>query len=484
LVAQTLKNEGFQIQFHDGNYDINYKTKILNYVSRNRGKILFIGFYLALLQVKDCIEIIKSVKSIDAKIPIVIGGPFPSVFPELVMKSGIVNVCCTGDGAKVAKELAHRIAHNKSLHDIPNITFMDKGKIVSNPRTLRDDLNENNRIYYENFIDIELYVNDFMLHITREYDSSIKRAIPILTGLGCSYKCAFCENALLGHRHISLSAENILEQIKYLNKKLNIDTYTFSDEDFFIDRPRLFRFLELLRKEDLNIKWATHCRVNYFNERYINDKLLKEMERTGCVRLAMGVESGSPRMLKKIRKDITPEQAILAAECGKDSSIYFSYSFIIDLPDETNEDLRMTFNLMDKLLSIKKNSFISAVHHYFAYPGTPLSIELEKKRGYRIEDNFTFEQFGSISLKEYNNLLYPKKKNMYSNCIVYYHGRLKTPFQFKLNLRAIYYDLSRAIGLIRKKLNFYHLPLEIYLIDWLKIIIHKLRISRLTNVRL
>ena len=153
------------------------------------------------------------------------------------------------------------------------------------------------------------------------------------------------------------------------------------------------------------------CRANYFNENYVNDKLLKELEKAGCVRIAIGAESGSPRMLKKIKKGITPEHLIKAAEYGKNSSIYFSYSFIADLPDEKRADLKMTFSLIDKLLSIKKNSFVSALHYYIALPGTPLSNEAENKTGHKIENQFNFEQFRDLSLKEYNRRIYPTAMN-------------------------------------------------------------------------
>ena len=75
-------------------------------------------------------------------------------------------------------------------------------------------------------------------------------------------------------------------------------------------------------------------------------------------------------MLKKIKKGLTPEIVIRAANFGKKSKIVFSYSFIVNLPTETTDELLMTFSLAKKLLAIKPNSFVSAVHHYFAYPGT------------------------------------------------------------------------------------------------------------------
>lgn len=474
LVAQSLKNAGYEIKFYDGNYNIDYKKDISDYVRNNKDKILFFGFYLALLQIKDCIEIAKAVKTINKSIPIVVGGAFGEAFPNVAMKSGMIDVCCTGDGSKAAQQIADSLANNKGLYDVANIAFLDGDKIVVNSRSQRDSLDEHNKIYYENFFDLEAYVDKFSIYLPKAYDSSIKRAMPILTGLGCSYKCSFCENALLGHKHLSLSAENIVDQFVYYHEKYKIDSFSLFDEDFFIDKSRLYKLVELLGKKNLKIKWGAQCRANYFNEQYVNYKILKELAVVGCSRLCMGVESGSPKMLEKIKKEIKPEQVIRAAEYGKDSPIYFSYSFIVNLPDETREDFCMTFDLINKLLAIKKNSFVSAIHRYIAYPGTPLSIEAENKCGYKIEDEFSFNRFGEISLKEYNDLINFQKKDWYRECIIFYFDMQTKPFQISLHIRSVYYFIFKIIGMIRKKFNFYHLPIEVYVLDQIKLVLNNL----------
>lgn len=469
LVAQTLKNTGYEIKFYDGCYDLDYKKNFIEYVSRHKEKILFIGFYLAFLQVSDFLEATNAVKTIGANIPIVVGGPFPSVFSEVLMRSRLVQVCCRGDGAEIAKSVAQCLSEKNDLKNVPNVAFLDGDKIVFNQITHRDCLTRGNRIFYEQFIDIELYVNKFGLYLTREHNSSIKRALPILTGLGCSYKCAFCENALLGHKHLSLSAEEIVEQIVYYNETFNIDTFALFDEDFFLDKPRLYAFLEILSKKNLKIKWGSQCRANYFNEGYINRDLLKKLESVGCVRIAIGAESGSPKVLKKIKKGITPEQLIGAAQYGRDSSIYFTYSFIVNFPFETREDLKMTLDIMQRLVSIKKNSYISGVHRYYAYPGTPLSLEAEKQIGYKFEKHFNrLEQFANLSLDKYNNLVNKQKKDMYRECMIYHSHILLTPLPQKFGIRTVYLIIYKTLATIRRKLNFYYFPIEIYFADSLK----------------
>ena len=203
---------------------------------------------------------------------------------------------------------------------------------------------------------MEQYAHKFDVYLGRDKNPQIKRAMPILTGLGCSYKCTFCEHALMGNRHHALNAEDIVEQMNHYYEKYNIDSFAFFDEEFLSDKERIFELTDLLKKNKNKFNWGTQVRASDVHEKYINKDRLQQIEDSGCIRFSMGVESGSPRMLKKIKKGLTPELVMRAANFGKDSKIVFSYSFIVNLPTETNEELQMTINLAKKLESVTQTT--------------------------------------------------------------------------------------------------------------------------------
>ena len=213
LVAQSLKNAGYDVKLFDGNEDPNYQESIYRTISENASEIVFVGFYLAFLQIRDCVSLLKGIKSDWPHLTTVIGGPFPAVFPEKVAASQWVDICCNGDGAEISVQLADYLANEKDWSGIPNLCFKQNGNIINNPKSVTDSLSRDNFIYYENFLDIEKYVHQFDTYLGRELNPEIKRAIPILTALGCAYKCTFCEHAVLGNKHHSLGAEEVIEQI-------------------------------------------------------------------------------------------------------------------------------------------------------------------------------------------------------------------------------------------------------------------------------
>jgi len=473
LVAQTLKNAGYDVVVFDGNFDPDYKEAIIKTTKENASDIIFIGFYLAFLQIKDFVDLLESIKLQWPKIATVVGGPFPSVFPEMTAEYELIDIVCWGDGAQVSVQVADSIRAHRDLSEIPNLCFKKNGQIQKNAKSISDSLHKENYIHLEEFLDLDKYVHKFDVYLGRNQNPQIKRAMPILTGLGCSYKCTFCEHALMGNRHHALEAKDIVKQMNYYYEKYNIDSFAFFDEEFLSDKERIFELTDLLKNNTNKFYWGTQVRASDIHERYINKERLQQIEDSGCIRFSMGVESGSPRMLKKIKKGLTPEIVIRAANFGKNSKIAFSYSFIVNLPTETNEELMMTFNLAKKLLAIKRNSFVSAVHRYFAYPGTPLAIEAEEKSGYRLEENFKLESFASMDMVEYSERVNPTKMDFNRESRVVHFEYRNLPYEFKLNGRAIMRNSFKIIGGIRDFFDFYNFGLEInlrnfYLNRWVK----------------
>ena len=472
LVAQTLKNAGYEVSVFDGNCDPNYKESILKTIKEDPSSINFIGLYLAFLQIKDLVGLLGDIKSQWPQIKTFVGGPFPSVFPEMTAEFDLIDITCWGDGAQVSVLVADCIRDNKDWHDVPNLCFKKNGQIQKNPKDISDSLHKDNYIHLEDFLDLEEYVHKFDVYLGRGRNPQINRAMPILTGLGCSYKCTFCEHALMNNRHHALEAEDIVKQMVYYHEKYNIDSFAFFDEEFLSNRERIYKLSELLRENKHKFNWGTQVRASDLNDKYINKERLQQIEDSGCIRFHMGVESGSPRMLKKIRKGLTPELILRAANLGKNSKIVFSYSLIANLPTETDEELQMTFDLARELIAVKNNSYISAIHPYYAYPGTPLAIEIEESSGYKIEDNFDLESFANINLAEYSDMVNPITDTSRECKIVHFEYSL-LPFQLNPSGKTMSRNLFKTIGFIRNVLGFYKFPIEIamrklYLNQWEK----------------
>jgi radical SAM superfamily enzyme YgiQ (UPF0313 family) len=113
------------------------------------------------------------------------------------------------------------------------------------------------------------------------------------------------------------------------------------------------------------VLWNCQSRVNALDE-----ELLVWMKRAGCECIQLGVESGSPRILSRLGKTITPEQVELAAGLIRHVGINLSIFLITDIPDETEDDLRLTIELINRIRP--DDGYVSPLAYF---PGTRMFEE-------------------------------------------------------------------------------------------------------------
>jgi radical SAM superfamily enzyme YgiQ (UPF0313 family) len=140
-----------------------------------------------------------------------------------------------------------------------------------------------------------------------------------------------------------------------------VDHFTIDDDTFTYGRERLTEICRGLR--EIGVSWDCDSRVNN-----VDEELLRLMAASGCVKIAFGVESGSPRMLELVRKRITIEQIENAFRASRRAGILTSAFIMIGShPSETPEEFEQTFRLMLRI----KPDFVM-VYVAVPYPGTDL----------------------------------------------------------------------------------------------------------------
>ena len=133
-----------------------------------------------------------------------------------------------------------------------------------------------------------------------------------------------------------------------MKKKYGIKAIKFLESNFFVNKDRVRELCQAMIDEKLDLKWTTDCRADYFSKQ-IDEDLLKLVKESGCVGLFIGIESGSPKILDLIKKDITREQAIKAAKMCRKYDIVPFFAFMMGFPGETRKDVMLTVDLMKKL---------------------------------------------------------------------------------------------------------------------------------------
>jgi radical SAM superfamily enzyme YgiQ (UPF0313 family) len=134
----------------------------------------------------------------------------------------------------------------------------------------------------------------------------------------------------------------VIEEVTRRIEQFGVDYFSFRSGTFTADRERVIKICQ--RLTGLNVKWECLTRVDKLDER-----LLRIMKSAGCDTIRVGIESGSPEILKYMNKRITLDQVRRTAKILNDSGIFWSAYFMLGVPIETEETIEKTMSLIAEL---------------------------------------------------------------------------------------------------------------------------------------
>jgi len=184
--------------------------------------------------------------------------------------------------------------------------------------------------------------------------------LPMLGSRGCPYTCSYCPYRVNSKYRVR-SAENIIEEIRYLSKSYNIHGISFRDPNLTLDKKRAREFAELLLRENLDIRWGMEARIDR-----MDPDLIQLLFRSGLRSIEVGVESSNPKTLEGNNRKTIPgsEQERIIAYCHQ-LGIRIIANYTLGLPNDTVEGIRDTIRYAKKL-----NTFAIQFTVTTPYPGT------------------------------------------------------------------------------------------------------------------
>ncbi|MCE1245638.1 MAG: B12-binding domain-containing radical SAM protein [Firmicutes bacterium] len=285
---------------------------------------------------------------------IILGGPGPTGSAKHIMeKFPCVDFIIRGEGEITLLELLKALKDNEPLSEINGLVFRDRDKVVVNPARCR----------IENLD--ELPLPDYSLIDHRKYN-----IIYIPSTRGCRHFCTFCDQpALWQGREIRRSLKSLTDEIDYITKELKAKwEIAFSDNEFCADPERFEEFSRIYRENNYDFCFSMDRRVDS-----VDDTFLKEARKINCGLILYGVESGSEKVLREIKKGFKPDSikpGLLASSRFMINSIA---SFMFSYPFETAEDFLETANLIYSMWNEKTMNFITFQIHYLSpLPRTPI----------------------------------------------------------------------------------------------------------------
>lgn len=285
-----------------------------------------IGITMLTANCRAAKNIAKLSKTLDPNVKIVVGGVHPILDTEGTLAEDEFDYVIRGEGEFSFLELVE----GREERDIQGLSYKKDGKVIHNES--RPFINDLNALAFPS--------RDSFLNNTDYLDIGY-----VITGRGCPFSCSYCASPQIWQRTTRFrSVSNVIEELVYLKKKFDSSLVHFADDTFNLDKRRTKEICQRIIDDGLKLKWVCDARVDNLDK-----ELVSLMVEAGCIRIKLGVESGSDQILKMIRKGFTTEiirrGVALIKECKLPLTIYLMVGF----PDETDEDLRQTIALAKEL---------------------------------------------------------------------------------------------------------------------------------------
>jgi len=209
----------------------------------------------------------------------------------------------------------------------------------------------------------------------------------IVTSRGCIYSCTFCAASRVLNREFPIrerSNESIIKELQEIKSRFpKVNSIRVLDDLFLKTKDSVQKAIDVFSKCDF--QWRSMAHVNTFNN--VDSKTLEALKASGCKELFIGIESGSPNVLRRIKKahdlKLIVDNLTRVLKAGIDIKGYFIYGF----PDEKQEDMELTYQLAKSLkdISLECNArFRTSVFQYRPYHATAIYNEL-RERGMNLD---------------------------------------------------------------------------------------------------
>jgi radical SAM superfamily enzyme YgiQ (UPF0313 family) len=318
-----------------------------------------------------CLDFAKKIKDRYPQSMLFLGGAHTYFLDRAILEHyPFINVIVRGEGEETVVDLVE----GKPLQEIAGITFRhSSGEIIRNPdRPLIKDIDPL-YIDYKLLPDMKLYKSD----IEVSFDLRKLKTAYMIESRGCPFKCTYCANQHWQGVWRAVSPSRTVDKMEHLVKEYGVQYFRFYDDLFTANKDRTLEFCRILKERRLNVRFRVLVRAG------ISKDTLKALKEVGCESIGLGIESGSDRMLNRIKKGITRQQIIETINSCKELGLWVVGSFIVSFPGETLEDYKTSLALVNL-----PDTFMAGILHLL--PGTSFYNEL-KDRG-EINDSIWFDR--------------------------------------------------------------------------------------------
>jgi radical SAM superfamily enzyme YgiQ (UPF0313 family) len=245
-----------------------------------------IGISFATFVAPLAYQTIDAVKELAPTIPVICGGPHPTIDAESVLTNCGADICVIGEGEITIVELIKYFRKEIPLENIKGIAFREDGRVIINEkREFIRDINVFSPLW--ELVDINSYTG-----------LSVRKAYPqnhVLVSRGCPFDCVFCSNPVWKCNKPWLRLRdplNIQREVSLLYHKGVREIFLRADEfncSLQWAKAVCDAILDLGYKD---LYFSCNLRVDKIDEEFA-----EKLSQINCWLVHIGIESGNQRVI-------------------------------------------------------------------------------------------------------------------------------------------------------------------------------------------
>jgi len=334
----------------------------------------------------DVLKFAKTVKSHSPHLKIAIGGIHPTTYPKEILThcKEEIDYIAIGEGENTIVSLVKALKEKNEnlLSSIKSFAFRDSDGQVKINREAN---------YVEDLDTLPLPAWDlvdfkkFGMNLDHYYNPKnlpLKYMAAVFTSRACPLSCNFCDLFMvMGKKHRKRGVKAIVDEIEYLNKSHEVNYFSFRDDQLTLNRGLIMGICDEIIKRKLNIMFdaANGLWINSLRE-----DVIAKMAEAGFVYANLAIEHGDDYMRNEIIQKVLDRKKIFeVVALFKKYKIMSTGMFIMGFPEDTNETLQNTYDMIEELQMDK-----ATVCTLIPFPGTKLFKQVVKDKLFIKETNY------------------------------------------------------------------------------------------------
>jgi radical SAM superfamily enzyme YgiQ (UPF0313 family) len=312
-----------------------------------------VGFSTTTSGFPDAYEMARKIREARPAVRNVFGGIHVSgVGAQLMERFPEIDHLALGEGEVTLLELAR----GEDPAGIPGLVWRDGEEVVANPP--RELIRELDSLPFPAYQKLEGFPRRYHLPL---FSYVRTPGTAVSTSRGCVYQCSYCDRSVFKQGFRSNSAEYTYEHLAYLRRRFGIRHVNIYDDLFTVNRKRIFSLCRKLATDPLGVQFNCAVRIGH-----ADDDLLRSLKEAGCLMVSVGIESGDPEQLERLKTGVTVDMVRKTVAQIKAHGLRAKGLFMMGTVGDTEESIRRTSDFAIELGLDDMN-----MSKFTPFPGAP-----------------------------------------------------------------------------------------------------------------